>query len=88
MNYLENLKIGIEAVLKAGGICEAAICYTGDVLHPRDTIYTLDYFVNLVEEMVKYGIHILAIKDMAGLLRPKAAEVIGAERFDIQCFLC
>eukprot|EP00741_Cyanophora_paradoxa_P007965 tig00000133_g7705.t1 len=88
LNYMENLKLGIEAVRAAGGVVEAAICYTGDVSDPTKVRpdptkpkYTLEYYMGLVRELVKYGTHILAIKDMAGLLKPKAATMlVGAIR--------
>jgi len=81
LNDIENLKIGIEAVLKAGGICEAAICYTGNIEQPGNSTYTLQYFLNLAKELVGLGIHILCIKDMAGLLRPGASKMlVGALR--------
>lgn len=81
LNYVENMKLGIDAVKKAGGVVEAAICYTGDVCNPKKTKYTLEYYLKLVKELVAEGIHILAIKDMAGLLKPEAAKkLIGAIR--------
>ena len=57
-------------------ICEAAICYAGDILDPRRTKFTLKYYVNMAKELVKMGTHILAIKDMAGLCKPYAAELL------------
>ena len=81
LNYVENLKFGIEAVREAGGIIEAAICYTGDITNAQLKKYTLDYYLDLVGKLVSYGIHILAIKDMAGLLKPLAArKLVGAIR--------
>jgi pyruvate carboxylase len=73
-NWLPNIKVGIDAVLKTNAICEAAICYTGDILDPKRDKYTLTYFVNLAKELEKLGTHFLAIKDMAGLLKPQAAK--------------
>ncbi|MBP3954988.1 pyruvate carboxylase [Gemmata sp. G18] len=73
-NWLPNIKLGIDAVLKTDAICEAAICYTGDILDPKRDKYTLNYFVNLAKELEKLGTHFLAIKDMAGLLKPYAAK--------------
>ncbi|KAI9477979.1 MAG: pyruvate carboxylase [Benjaminiella poitrasii] len=84
LNYVENMKLGIDAVKKAGGVVEATLCYTGDVSNPRKTKYTLEYYLDLAQQLVNEGIHILGIKDMAGLLKPKAATIlIGAlrERF-------
>lgn len=76
LNYLPNLRVGMDAVNKAGGIVEAAISYTGDVSDPARTKYNLDYYVGLADELVKSGTHILAIKDMAGLLKPKAVHML------------
>lgn len=81
LNYIENLKLGIDAAKKAGGVVEAAVCYSGDVASPKETKYTLDYYLNFVDELVAEGIHILSIKDMAGLLKPESAKLlIGAIR--------
>jgi len=66
----------MEAVGKAGGIIEAAISYTGDVSDPTRTKYNLKYYTDLADELIKVGTHVLAIKDMAGLLKPKAAEIL------------
>ncbi len=76
LNYLPNIQLGMDAVNKAGGIVEAAISYTGDVSDPTKTKYNLDYYVKLADDLVKAGTHILAIKDMAGLLKPKAVEML------------
>lgn len=76
LNYLPNLQLGIDAVGEAGGVVEAAICYTGDVADPTKTKYSIDYYMNLVAELVKCGTHILCIKDMAGLLKPQAANIL------------
>lgn len=75
LNYLENMKLGIDAAKRAGGVVEATICYSGDVANPKKTKYTLDYYMKFAAELVAEGIHVLAIKDMAGLLTPKAAEM-------------
>uniref|UniRef100_A0A1B0DCN1 Uncharacterized protein n=1 Tax=Phlebotomus papatasi TaxID=29031 RepID=A0A1B0DCN1_PHLPP len=76
LNYLPNLILGMEAAGKAGGVVEAAISYTGDVSDPSKTKYDLKYYVNLADELVKAGTHVLAIKDMAGLLKPNAARLL------------
>ncbi|XP_012218527.1 pyruvate carboxylase, mitochondrial isoform X2 [Linepithema humile] len=76
LNYLPNLILGMEAAGKAGGIVEAAISYTGDVSNPNRTKYNLKYYTDLADELVKAGTHVLAIKDMAGLLKPRAAELL------------
>eukprot|EP00128_Syssomonas_multiformis_P015042 Colp12_sorted_trinity150504_noHs@24512 len=84
LNYFENLKLGIDAVREAGGVIEAVICYTGDVSDPGKTKYTLQYYLDFAQQLVDYGTHIIAIKDMAGLLKPRAATMlVGAlrERF-------
>ncbi|XP_066146860.1 pyruvate carboxylase, mitochondrial isoform X1 [Euwallacea fornicatus] len=76
LNYLPNLILGMEAAGKAGGIVEAAISYSGDVSNPNKKKYDLKYYVNLADELVKAGTHVLSIKDMAGLLKPKAATLL------------
>jgi pyruvate carboxylase len=83
-NWLPNIKVGIDAVLKTGALCEAAICYSGDILDPRRDKFTLDYYVNLARDLEKLGTHFLAIKDMAGLLKPYAAKkLVRALRSEI-----
>ncbi|MDB6032115.1 MAG: pyruvate carboxylase [Verrucomicrobiales bacterium] len=74
LNYLPNLKVGMEAVQGTHAICEAALCYTGDILDPKRDKYSLKYYVKLARELEKMGAHFLAIKDMAGLCRPFAAR--------------
>lgn len=76
LNYLPNLILGMDAAGKAGGVVEAAISYTGDVSDPTKTKYNLKYYTNLADELVKAGTHVLCIKDMAGLLKPKAAHIL------------
>ncbi len=73
LNWLPNMQIAVEAALETGRVCEAAICYTGDLLDPKRDKYSLAYYVRLAKELQRMGTHILAIKDMAGLLRPYAA---------------
>ncbi len=68
--------MGIDAVNAAGGIVEVAICYTGDLSDSTRNRYNLQYYLDLVSQLVSYGIHILAIKDMAGLLKPQAARIL------------
>jgi len=82
LNNLDSLALGIDAAKKAGGVAEGTICYTGDVANPKKhPKYTLEYYINLTDELVKIGIHVLGIKDMAGLLKPVAAKMlIGAIR--------
>ncbi|HVW86027.1 MAG TPA: pyruvate carboxylase, partial [Bryobacteraceae bacterium] len=76
LNWLPNMQVAMEAVLETDRLCEAAICYTGDILDPARSKYTLKYYVKMAKELEKMGAHILGIKDMAGLLRPYAAEVL------------
>lgn len=71
LNYMENMKLGIDAVGEAGGVIEGAICYTG----LRDK-YNLEYYVEYARKLVDYGIHFLAIKDMTGLLKPADATLL------------
>jgi pyruvate carboxylase len=73
LNWMPNMRVAMEAALETGRVCEAAICYTGDILDPSRQKYSLNYYVRLAKEMERMGAHILAIKDMAGLLRPYAA---------------
>jgi pyruvate carboxylase len=87
LNDVSQMRPAIEAVLGTGtAVAEVALCYTADLLDPAETLYTLDYYLRLAEQMVDSGAHILAIKDMAGLLRAEAAHVLVTalrERFDL-----
>ena len=74
LNYLPNMTVAMEAVRGTDGVCEAAICYTGDILDPAREKYSLQYYIRMAQELKRMGAHVLAIKDMAGLLRPYAAE--------------
>ena len=76
LNYIENMKLGIDAAKKAGGVVEGTVCYTGDVASSSEKKYTLEYYLNFVQELVDCGIHVLGIKDMAGLLKPHAATLL------------
>jgi pyruvate carboxylase len=76
LNYLPNLELAIEAVRATGMLCEAAICYTGDILDPKRNKYSLEYYVALAKELEKRGANLLAIKDMAGLCKPWAARTL------------
>jgi len=76
LNDVENLKVGIDAVGTAGGVIEAALCYTGDVGDPSRTKYSLQYYVDVAGALLALGTHVLAIKDMAGLLKPRAATLL------------
>lgn len=68
------MKMPIEVALNTGKIVEGSICYTGDILDPNETKYTLDYYIRKAKELEAMGCHIFAIKDMAGLLKPYAAK--------------
>ncbi len=87
LNDVSQMRPAIDAVLATGTtIAEVALCYTADLLDPAENLYTLDYYLRLAEQIVDAGAHIIAIKDMAGLLRAEAAEKLVAalrERFDL-----
>jgi pyruvate carboxylase len=84
LNYLPNLRVGMEAVQDTHAICEAAICYTGDIMDERRDKFSLQYYVKLAKELERMGAHFLAIKDMAGLCRPYAAhKLVKALREEI-----
>ena len=73
LNNVEPMRAAIAATVEAGAVAEGAICYTGDLLDPGERLYTLDHYLEVAEQLVDAGAHILAIKDMAGLLRAPAA---------------
>ena len=79
LNWVKGMEVAIEAVRDAGKLVEAAICYTGDLLDPTRAKYDLKYYVDLAKELEAQGAHILAIKDMAGLLKPEAAYRLVSE---------
>ncbi|MEN9957471.1 MAG: hypothetical protein RIR46_1079 [Actinomycetota bacterium] len=91
LNDVSQMKPAIDAVLRTEtALAEVGLCYTGDLLDPAETLYTLDYYLELAQQIVDAGAHILAIKDMAGLLRPAAAaKLVKAlrERFDLPVHL-
>jgi pyruvate carboxylase len=91
LNDVEQMRPAIEAVRETGtAIAEVAVCYTADLSDPAEKLYTLDYYLRLAEQIVAAGAHVLAIKDMAGLLRPPAAaKLVRAlrERFDLPVHL-
>ncbi|KQT85177.1 pyruvate carboxylase [Aurantimonas sp. Leaf443] len=76
LNWVENMRVSMDAVLEAGKLCEGAICYTGDLFDSARPKYDLKYYVALAKEMEAAGAHILGLKDMAGLLKPAAARVL------------
>jgi pyruvate carboxylase len=84
LNWTRGMKVAMDAVRKQGKICEASICYTGDITDPKRDKYPLDYYLNMAKELESMGAHILAIKDMAGLLKPfAAAKLIKALKAEI-----
>jgi pyruvate carboxylase len=83
-NWVENMRLSIDTVIESGKLAEGAICYTGDILDPDRSKYALKYYTALAKELEAAGIHILGIKDMAGLLKPAAARVlIGALKQEV-----
>ncbi|HBE70995.1 MAG TPA: pyruvate carboxylase, partial [Planctomycetaceae bacterium] len=76
LNWIDNMEVAMEAVLDSGAICEASICYSGDIMDPDRQKYSLKYYVDLAKQLEKLGAHILAIKDMAGLCKPDAARLL------------
>ena len=76
LNWVENMRIAMNAVLETNKICEASICYTGDILNPERAKYDLKYYVSMAKELEAAGAHILGLKDMAGLLKPAAATML------------
>ncbi len=73
LNWVENMRVAIDAVLESGRLCEGAICYSGNLSSPHERKYTLDYYRGLARELKAAGTHILGVKDMAGLCQPRAA---------------
>lgn len=76
LNFTPNMKVAMDSVINAGMLCEASICYSGDLTNPHRTKYDMKYYVGLAKELEKMGAHILAIKDMAGLCKPAAATAL------------
>jgi pyruvate carboxylase len=91
LNDVEQMRPAVEAVRATGtAVAEVALCYTADLTDPAEKLYTLDYYLRLAEQIVAAGAHVLAIKDMAGLLRPPAARTLVTalrERFDLPVHL-
>jgi pyruvate carboxylase len=84
LNWIENMRVTMDAVLESGRLCEAAICYSGNLCDPRERKYTLDYYLKLARELQAAGAHVLGIKDMAGLCLPEAArQLVGALKREI-----
>jgi len=76
LNWVENMRHAMDAVLETGKLCEGAICYSGDLSDPAETKYTLKYYVDMAKELEAAGAHILGLKDMAGLVKPAAAATL------------
>jgi pyruvate carboxylase len=76
LNWVDNMRVAIDAVRNAGGLCEAAICYTGNLSNPRETKYDLRYYLDIARELKSLGAHVIGIKDMAGLCQPRAAATL------------
>jgi len=74
LNWVENMRVAMDAVLENGKLCEATLCYSGDMLAPAPNKYDLRYYVTMAKELERAGAHILAIKDMAGVARPAAVR--------------
>ncbi len=91
LNNVDQMRPAIDAVrTRTSGVAEVALCYTGDLGNPSETLYTLDYYLQLAEQIVDAGAHVLAVKDMAGLLRAPAARLLVSalrERFDLPVHL-
>jgi pyruvate carboxylase len=84
LNSMENMEVSMAAVRETDAVCEAAICYTGDILDPRRPKYSLDYYLKMARRLEDMGAHVLAIKDMAGLCKPyAAAELVKALRQEV-----
>jgi len=76
LNWVENMRVAMDAVIESGKVCEGSICYTGDILNPDRAKYDLKYYVNMGKDLKAAGAHLLGLKDMAGLLKPAAARVL------------
>ncbi len=76
LNWVENMRVAMDAILESGAVCEAAICYTGDLFDPARPKYKLKYYIDMAKELENAGAHILCIKDMAGVCRPAAARAL------------
>ena len=76
LNWVENMRVAMDAVAESGRVCEGTICYTGDILDPDRAKYDLAYYVSMGRELQEAGAHVLGLKDMAGLLRPAAARAL------------
>ena len=78
LNWVENMRVAMDAVIAAGKVCEGTICYTGDVLDPDRAKYGIKYYIGMAKELEAAGAHVLGLKDMAGLMKPAAARALIA----------
>ena len=76
LNWVENMRVAMDAVVESGKICEGTVCYTGDILNPDRAKYDLKYYVGMAKDLEAAGAHVLGLKDMAGLLKPASARVL------------
>ncbi|WP_420005759.1 pyruvate carboxylase [Arenibacterium sp. LLYu02] len=76
LNWVENMRVAMDAVVESGKICEGTICYTGDILDPARAKYDVKYYVGMAKELEAAGAHVLGLKDMAGLLKPASAKLL------------
>jgi len=76
LNWVENMRVAMDAVIESGKICEGTVCYTGDIMDPERAKYDLKYYVSMAQELREAGAHILGLKDMAGLLKPAGARIL------------
>ena len=76
LNWAENMRVAMDAVIEANKVCEGTICYTGDILNADRAKYDLKYYVQMGKELRDAGAHVLGLKDMAGLLKPASARVL------------
>ncbi len=84
LNWVDNMRVAMDAVIESGKVCEAAICYTGNLSDPSCTKYDLAYYLRMAKELERAGAHVLGIKDMAGLCQPRAAfELVRALKQEI-----
>ncbi|CUH19741.1 2-oxoglutarate carboxylase small subunit [Jannaschia seosinensis] len=76
LNWVENMRVAMDAVIETGRVCEGTVCYTGDLLDPDRAKYDLKYYVGMAKELEAAGAHVLGLKDMAGLMKPAAARLL------------
>lgn len=84
LNWADNMYVAMDAIQKTGAVCEATICYSGDLTSAHETTFTLDYYLELAKKLETHGAHILAVKDMAGICKPEAAKrLVGALKAEL-----